>query len=369
MDKTALALICGGRSAEHEISLQSAANVYKAIDKTRYQIWMVWIGREGLWNLIDPEQFADGSRTPADVEKAIIKKDIFIRPDGSGAVLVSGTGEKISEKLDVIFPVLHGPYGEDGTVQGLFKILNLPFVGPGVTASALCMDKVLSKRVLRDGGILVADFVSCSVAEKESIDYDQITSRLGSPLFVKPANMGSSVGISKVVDRQSFDTAVTEAFKYDTHILIEENIEGRELECAVLGNLAPEASGVGEVVSSETHGFYSYQAKYIDADGAKIIIPADLTESERESVREAALVTYRLLKLEGMSRVDVFLRKDGSVVVNEVNTIPGFTSISMYPKLWEEAGVSYSELIDRLIELAFERSAREAALSTEPGDN
>jgi D-alanine-D-alanine ligase len=275
---------------------------------------------------------------------------------------VALSGQQRLGWLDVIFPVLHGPFGEDGTVQGLLKLANVPFVGAGVLGSALGMDKDVMKRLLREAGIPIARFIATSRYSSEEIDFDYAQGRLGLPLFIKPANLGSSVGIHKVKDREGFERAVSDAFNYDNKIVIEEYIAGREIECSVLGNNNPIASVPGEVLPR--HEFYSYEAKYLDENGAVLEIPAKVSAEISDSMRQLAIRTFSVLCCEGMARVDFFLRNDSEIIVNEINTIPGFTEISMYPKLWEATGVSYRDLIDKLIELALERFEREKRLKT-----
>jgi D-alanine-D-alanine ligase len=259
-----------------------------------------------------------------------------------------------------VFPILHGPLGEDGAVQGLLKLADVPFVGAGVLGSAVGMDKDVMKRLLRDAGLPVPKFLVFGRAQKP--DYAAVTQALGSPVFVKPANLGSSVGISKAKDEAGFHKAVAMAFRYDTKIVIEENIQAREIECAVLGNEAPQASIAGEIIP--THEFYSYEAKYLDADGARLEIPAKIDAAIQKRVQELAVRTFQALNCEGMGRVDFFLTPAGELYVNEINTIPGFTKISMYPKLWEASGIGYTQLISRLIELAMDRFQHERTLSS-----
>jgi D-alanine-D-alanine ligase len=267
--------------------------------------------------------------------------------------------------LDVIFPVLHSPFGEDGTVQGLLKLANTAFVGAGVLGSAVGMDKDVMKRLLRDAGITIARFLVANRYSAKQIGFDDARDQLGLPLFIKPANLGSSVGIHKAKNRAEFERAVSDAFNYDNKILIEECVRGREIECSVLGNDNPIASVPGEVLPR--HEFYSYEAKYLDENGAVLEIPAKLPPTTSERIRQLAIKTFSVLCCEGMARVDFFLRNDGEIIVNEINTIPGFTRISMYPKLWEATGISYTELIDRLIQLALERFEREKRLKTDRG--
>jgi D-alanine-D-alanine ligase len=265
----------------------------------------------------------------------------------------------------VVFPVLHGPYGEDGSVQGLCRLANLPCVGAGILGSAVGMDKDVMKRLLRDAGIPIARFVTVFRGRAEPA-FAALSADLGTPLFVKPANLGSSVGISRVQTAAEYRLALDAAFEYDTKVVVEECIVGREIECAVLGNTEPQASVPGEIVTGGSHTFYDYEAKYIDEKGAELRIPAPLDERVAERVRETAIRAFTVLCCEGMARVDMFLRDSGEVLVNEINTIPGFTKISMYPKLWEASGISYSQLVDRLIGLAIERHETERKLKTTP---
>ncbi|RMD60394.1 D-alanine--D-alanine ligase, partial [Candidatus Parcubacteria bacterium] len=264
--------------------------------------------------------------------------------------------------VDVVFPVLHGTFGEDGTVQGLLKLAGVPFVGAGVLGSAVGMDKDVMKRLLREANLPTARFRVLHRGESRHISFQELAQELDTPLFIKPANLGSSVGIHKVASASQFRAAVEDAFRYDTKIIVEEFIPGREIECSILGNEEPIASLPGEIVPH--HDFYSYEAKYLDEHGAELKIPAELPEPLVARVQELAVRTFKTLCCEGMARVDLFLTEDERLFVNELNTIPGFTRISMYPKLWEVSGVAYSELIDRLVQLALERHAREQKLKT-----
>ena len=278
------------------------------------------------------------------------------------APLVQLSGRQTAVAVDVIFPVLHGPFGEDGTVQGLFKLANVPFVGASVLGSAVGMDKDVMKRLLRDAGIRTARFVVLERSASAETEFEDLQHQLGLPFFIKPANLGSSVGIHKVKDKEQFVRAVEDAFRYDSKILIEEFVPGREIECSVLGNEKPMASLPGEIIPR--HEFYSYEAKYMDENGAFLEIPAKLPADIIKEVQDIAIKAFKALCCEGMARVDFFLRDNREVVVNEINTIPGFTKISMYPKLWEASGISYADLIDRLIQLALERFEREKKLKT-----
>lgn len=320
MKKIKIGVIFGGRSAEHEVSINSAKNIIASLSKDKYEVIPIKIGKDG--------------------------KIPFTK----------------LAKLDVAFPIIHGPFGEDGSLQGVFKIMNIPFVGPSVLGSAVGMDKDFMKRLLSQAGIKNAKAIVLKSHQKLTFKKAKIT--LGLPMFVKPANLGSSVGVSKVLNKKDFVEALAEAFKYDTKIIIEEMVNGRELECAVLGNENPIASPIGEVIMN-TSSFYSYDAKYIETDGAIIEIPAkNLSKTDIKKLQETALKTYQVLGAEGLSRVDMFLTKKGEVYVNEINTLPGFTDISMYPKLFELKGIHKADLIDKLILLAIERFERDNKLQT-----
>jgi D-alanine-D-alanine ligase len=287
-------------------------------------------------------------------------REVFLKPGGETAQVVDSRDYGIIGRSDVVFPVLHGPYGEDGTVQGLLQLYDIPFVGAGVTGSAIGMDKEVMKRLLHDGGIPIPLFHVYRNSDRALKDFKEVSSVLGLPLFIKPANLGSSVGISMVNDQEDFKRAVREAFRHDQKIIVEECIEGREIECSVLGNEQPIASMPGEIISH--HKFYSYDAKYVDDRGADLVIPAELEKDTVRKIQDLAVMTFRLTCCEGLARVDFFIRKNGDILVNEINTMPGFTNISMYPKLWEASGIPQRQLIDRLVELAFERHDREKGL-------
>lgn len=356
--KIRIALICGGKSAEHEVSLVSAGNIMAAIDARRYEVVLIGIDTQGRWKLLETEFLSHANLKKGTVVPHVGSAVAFV--PGSGGVLVdTATGAEVA-KIDVAFPILHGPFGEDGTVQGLLKLADVPFVGAGVLGSAVGMDKDVMKRLLRDAKIPVAKFLAFK--HGETVSFAKAQKALGLPLFVKPANLGSSVGVSKVRTKREFDVAVAEAFRFDTKVIVEEFVRGREIECAVLGNDEPKASGVGEIIPH--HEFYSYEAKYLDDDGAALEVPARIPSVVRKKAQEFAIKTFKALGCEGLGRVDFFLKKNGSLVVNEINTMPGFTKISMYPRLWAEAGVPYPELIHRLITLALERFAQERELET-----
>ena len=354
--KLRVALLFGGKSAEHEISLISARNIAAAMDKNKYEIVAIGIDKQGRWHL------DEGARLLLGGEKAVVE---FHDARNAAAIMPGKTTTPMVRRgaaglagIDVVFPILHGPFGEDGTVQGLLKLANLPFVGAGVLGSAVGMDKDVMKRLMRDAGITIGKFMAFERADK--ISFAQVKRTLGMPLFVKPANLGSSVGISKAAKPSQFSAAVKEAFRYDNKIVIEEFIAGREIECSVLGNDNPIASLPGEIVVNRD--FYSYHAKYLDAHGSRLEIPAKLPAKVIKEIRQTAIHVYKALCCQGMARVDFFVQANGRVLVNEINTIPGFTKISMYPKMWEASGISYSNLIDRLIRLALERFRREQRL-------
>lgn len=346
-----VALIFGGRSAEHEVSLRSAASIFAAMDTGRYEVIPVLITPEGAWyrRPADISSFKSGGE-PSEQDRLIFSPD----PSHGGFLEVTDACRFQAMPADVVFPVLHGTYGEDGTLQGLLELANVPYVGCGVLASAVGMDKVLMKGAFKDSGLEVGPFFWLLRREWRE-QRDAILQKMAErplPLFVKPANLGSSVGITRVQDPSKFAEAIDMAAAYDRKILVEDGIAGRELEVSVLGNDLPMASVPGEIISHAT--FYDYEEKY-HTDTAELIIPADLPPEAREKAMAAAVTAFRAVDGSGLGRVDMFLTPDNRIVVNEINTLPGFTSISMYPKLWEATGVSYAKLIDDLIDLALER--------------
>ena len=359
MNKLSLALLFGGKSPEHEVSFRSAKNIYKALDSSTYEITLIGVSYEGGWYKIPESEFLQLDR----LHVGNPYEQLALLPGADGPQLYGIREGKPLPTLDVVFPIIHGTNGEDGTLQGLLQQLEIPYVGPDVCGSAVAMDKDVAKRLLHQADLLVAKGSCFDSTARESLDYVALQNQLGSPLFVKPANMGSSIGVSKVETAGEFEKAVELAFKYDKKIIVEEAIIGRELECAVMGNEIPETTRVGEVVMDQ--GFYDYEAKYIHETVAKVQIPAeDLSDELLSKLILVARSAYKVLCCEGMARVDMFLCEDGSVYVNEVNTLPGFTSISMYPKLWEDAGLSYPHLLDHLVQLALERGKRDQALKT-----
>jgi D-alanine-D-alanine ligase len=329
-----VAVLAGGRSSEHDISVESARSVVAALDPARYETVVVEIDRAGRWEL---------ASSRAELPEASVETLPVVADSAPAATL---------GQVDVVLPILHGPFGEDGTVQGLLELAGVPYIGAGVAASALCMDKDLFKAVLRDRGIPVARNVTLRAGDTPAHSFDY-------PVFVKPARLGSSVGISKVRDASELAAAVELARRHDDKVLIEEGVEGVEVECGVLGNRDPIASVVGEIVAHAD--WYDYSAKY-DEGGMKLVIPARIQAKGDARVRQLAVESFVATECEGMARIDFFVRPNGEVVVNEINTIPGFTSTSVYAKLFEASGVSYAALLDRLIELALERHERRASL-------
>jgi D-alanine-D-alanine ligase len=355
--RTRVAILFGGRSAEHDVSRASAANIYRSLDPDRYDITLIAITGDGRWVLADAanDRNAPALTVPTDGPQMVLL------PGGQGRALVIGDGAAGPRELafDVIFPVLHGPNGEDGTVQGALELADVAYVGARVMGSAASMDKDVAKRLLRDAGLPIVPYVAMTAAAP--IAYDDAVRAVGSPdLFVKPANLGSSVGISRARTAEEFAASCQLALQFDRKILIERCITPvREIECAVLedadGNVG--ASELGEIAPAESHGFYSYEAKYTDAAGASLHVPAQLDPVLAERIRELAVEVFGVLGCEGMARIDFFVIGD-DVYVNEVNTLPGFTDISMYPKLWEATGLPQSELMNRLIAHALARHER-----------
>ena len=337
-----VAVLMGGRSSEHEISLASARSVTEALDPARYAVTPVEIGRDGRWAL-------PASARPLLEEGGSVAESLPVPADSS-------VPEALGD-VDVVLPLLHGPFGEDGTVQGLLELAGVPYVGAGVAASALCMDKDLFKKVLRDSGIPVARHHTIRLR-------DPVENPLGYPVFVKPARLGSSVGISKVHAEDELAPAVELARRHDEKVIVEEFVEGTEVECGVLGNLSaderPLASVVGEIVPHAE--WYDYAAKY-DEGGSEIVVPARIADEAAQRVQELAVDSFVATECEGMARVDFFVRPDGAPVVSELNTIPGFTATSVYAKLFEASGIPYAELLDRLVQLALARHERRSGLT------
>jgi D-alanine-D-alanine ligase len=345
-------VIYGGRSGEHEVSIESAVSVLASIDRDRYEVLPIAITHEGAWHIVEPSALladADAQRT------ALLPS---ADPQSPGLVAVNGASSPTREALDVAFPLVHGTYGEDGCVQGLLELAGVPYVGAGVLGSAVGMDKIVMKRVFAAAGLPLVSFVEVSRRQWErdpgSVERE-IADQVGFPCFVKPANLGSSVGVSKATSPQDVGSALADAAQYSARIVVEAGVDARELECGVLGNDDPEVSVVGEVQLSRD--FYDYEAKYHD-DRTQLRIPAEIPTELSDRIRSLAILAFRSVGAAGMARVDFFFdRRTEALYLNEINTIPGFTPASAYPRLWEATGVPYRELIDRLIALALERHA------------
>ncbi len=348
-----LGVLFGGRSGEHEISLMSAASVIDAIDKNKYEVIPIGITREGDWYLFDgsTDQIENGSW------EREAKTALAVNPEKYSLQILGSGGNSLRQRIDFALPILHGPYGEDGSIQGLFEMIDIPYGGSGVTAAALTMDKILTKAVCEKAGLPQGPYIGLTKPdfdEREEELLAEIEEQLRYPMFVKPANMGSSVGITKVRSRVELKKAIAYAAKYDSRILVEEGIDCRELETGVLGNHNPQVSGVGEIIPSAD--FYDYTAKYFDGGQSKLCIPADISAEKAEEVRRIAAKAYNILGCCGYARVDFFMEKaTGRILLNEINAIPGFTKFSMFPLLWDREGVSYSNLIERIVRLGYER--------------
>lgn len=342
-------ILCGGRSPEHEISLRSARNILKALDRTMFQPTVVGITPNGKWILL-----------PTIPESTVLTdgEEVWLNP-GKKA-LMTPDGRAIQP--DVVFPALHGPNGEDGAIQGLLQMLDVPYVGPNILGSAVCMDKAVAKALLQQAGIQVAR--GAVLQSHDRADYAELSQSLGNTLFVKPANMGSSVGVHKVRNAAEFEHAVKDAFRYDTKVIVEEMIKGREVECAVKGLAGRlHVTDPGEIRAEEE---YSFDEKYSESSITQLDVPAkNLAPDTVQKLKETALQAFEVLNCEVMARVDMFLTADGRIYVNEINTLPGFTSISMYPALWQHEGLSYSELLTELLTLAAERHERTRGLKKE----
>jgi len=355
--KARIGLVCGGQSAEHDISLLSARNVFQALDRDRYEITLIGVSRDGTWRLMPLSQDGSFPSRLSDDQPAVA-----LLPGGKGRFLVDigdAKSETTSFNIDVLFPILHGPFGEDGTVQGAAELAGVPYVGPGVFSSAAAMDKDTAKRLLRDAGLPIAAYVALTDRDRLP-NFMDIVDKLGPTVFVKPARMGSSVGVTKASTAEEFDAAAKAAFHHDQKILVEEYVQGREIECGILqlenGELI--CSPPGEIEPSKQHKFYSYDAKYLDPKGASVLVPAEVASGTARLAMDRSIHAFNALGCEGMARIDFFLTPQGELLVNEVNTIPGFTNISMYPKVFEAAGIPTSQLVGHLIDFAFARAAK-----------
>lgn len=347
-----VAVLFGGRSAEHEVSILSATNVVRAMGSSKYDVVPIFVTREGQWLLSGVENGV--LMTP------VKGTELSLVPGGRGRIVAippDGAPHELA-KIDILFPVLHGIHGEDGAVQGLAEVARVPLVGCSILGSAVALDKDIAKRLLKEAGVPVARSITIRFDTQPS--FKEIEAAIGLPLFIKPARQGSSVGVSKVANESEYKAALEEGFKHDTKLLAEEFIRGREIECSVLEDVKDGliVSRPGEIVPAESHGFYTYDAKYIDADGAALKVPAELPENVETAIRGMAARAFLATGCDGMARVDFFLKPDASFLINELNTIPGFTDISMYSKAMAASGIAYPELIDRLIEHGLARASR-----------
>ena len=350
--KLRVAVLLGGRSAEHDVSILSATNVLKALDPAKYDVMPVLITRSGKWLALEAEDGPLPNPIPED------GSEICLVPGGRGRLLVipkDGPAQELPA-IDILFPVLHGLHGEDGSIQGLAEVAMVPFVGCGILGSAIAIGKDVAKRLLKEAGLPVAR--SLTFRHGEAPSFEDVTKDLGLPVFVKPDRQGSSVGVSKAETAEQFRTALAEGFRHDHKVLVEEFIQGREIECSILEQAdgALIASVPGEIIPAESHGFYSYEAKYIDPTGAVLSIPAALPSEVAQQIRTMSLKAFRALGCDAMARIDFFVRPDMSAIVNEINTIPGFTDISMYAKALAASGIAYPDIIDRLLDHGLARS-------------
>jgi D-alanine-D-alanine ligase len=355
--KLRVGIIFGGKSAEHEVSIQSAKSIFEALDREKYDPLLIGVDKRGAWHLGGNADFILNAADPRLIAlNATAPEVVPVERPGESLALLSPKDGRALESVDVFFPIIHGTFGEDGSLQGLLRLLNIPYVGADVLGSAVGMDKGVMKRLLREAGLPIPRFFEVRASELAIADPVAAVAAVGGfPVFVKPCNLGSSVGIRKVKRPDDLIPALKEALRYDRKALVEEAVTGREIECAVLGNDTPEASICGEIVPS-------HEAKYIDEHGATLKIPADLDHQTSNRIRALAEKTFRALECAGMGRVDFFLKPEGEVLINEINTLPGFTKISMYPKLWAASGLPYPLLLDRLIGLAMERHRLENGL-------
>ncbi len=341
MTKTKVGILFGGKSVEHDVSIISAQNIAKYIDTKKFEVTLLGIDKTGDWFLCNE-----------------VSKNISNGEPLHLTLKASGPSFRTSNRkveVDVVFPVLHGTDGEDGSIQGLLQTANIPYVGSDILGSAVSMDKLTSKRILENAGVPVANYLTYTKKEVKDIDYDYVVSKLGSPFIIKPANLGSSVGVFKISKEEGFEEKLATLFGFDTIALVEEYIEGRELECAIIGNDNPKASPPGEIILKGDYEFYSFEAKYVDGDAVDLVIPAKVGASIEQRIKELSLQSYQATSCKDFARIDLFLRENGEIIVNEINTIPGFTNISMYPKLIGLLGIEYTDLITQLINMAILR--------------
>ncbi len=351
MTKKKIALLYGGRSVEHGVSINSARNIFEFLDKDKFEPILIGISQKGVWYLTNG--------VSKEIEQG---KELSFTLNPGKAIFKTSDGNQFS--IDIVFPILHGTDGEDGSIQGFLKAFSLPMIGTGVLGSSLSMSKLVAKQMLAQAGLPVSDFIYCYYANHADYPFTKVKEELGLPFMVKSANLGSSVGVSKVKSEADFAKAVEEAFRYDECVLFEKFIEGREIECAILGNDSAKASLPGEIIISKKYDFYTFDAKYVDGDAVTIDVPAKLSLQESDLIRELSVKAYQALSCEDFARVDLFLTKNGKVYINEINTIPGFTNSSMFPMMWKERGLSFTDLITNLIELAMERHKKSHRIET-----
>jgi D-alanine-D-alanine ligase len=352
-NKKKVAILYGGRSVEHGVSVNSARNIYEYIDKNAFEPLPIGISKSGQWFL--------NTTVTKDIEQGK-PIGLLLDPQLSGFTLLTN-GDRF--KVDIIFPVLHGTDGEDGSIQGLIKAMDIPMVGTGVLGSAVSMDKIIAKHLMKAAGLPVTKYLTYRYADASKIKFSEVEKKLGLPFMIKSSSLGSSVGVSKVKSKKDFKAALDEAFRYDDAVIIEEFITGREIECAILGNNPAEASLPGEIIISKKYEFYTFDAKYVDGEAVSIEVPAKLDAKAAKMIREVSVKAFETLRCEDFARVDLFLTKRGKVFINEINTIPGFTNSSMYPMMWKERGISFSDLITRLLDLAGERHSRSKRIERE----
>jgi D-alanine-D-alanine ligase len=351
--KLSVAILFGGKSVEHQISINSAKNIFEFMDKTKFDPIAIGISPKGDWFLKDAVDGDFENQTPLSLMLSATKKGF--KNLSNGELIVP----------DIIFPVLHGTDGEDGSIQGLLKAFEMPFAGTGVLGSAVSMSKLYTKRLLEAAGIPVCKYLTFTYAEKDTIAFKEIESVLGLPFMAKAANLGSSVGIVKVKSEQDFKMALEEAFKFDHTVIFEQFVVGRELECSIMGNENPVASMPAEIVVSKNYEFYTYEAKYLDPNAVALHIPSKIDADLAEKIRSLSIRTYKALHCEDFARVDLFLKENGEILVNEINTIPGFTNSSMFPMMWKERGISFTDLITKLIEMALIRWKSQMRISNQ----
>jgi len=339
MTKKRIAILYGGRSVEHGVSINSARNIFQYIDQSQFEPVPIGISLKGVWY-----------KTDSITKEVEAGEELSLQLNPQAPTFTSKSGKSFT--VDMVFPVLHGTDGEDGSIQGLLKAMDIPMIGTGVTGSAMSMNKLVAKRLLKEAGLPVNKFLFSYYSDTKQFSFEEIQKELGLPFMVKSASLGSSVGVSKVKSKEDFKKAVDESYRYDDCVLFEEFIEGREIECAILGNNPAEASLPGEIIISSKYDFYTFDAKYVDGAAVSIDVPAKIEASIAEKIRDVSVRSYQALGCEDFSRVDLFLTKSGAVYVNEINTIPGFTNSSMFPMMWKERGISFTDLITRLAELA-----------------